>query len=207
MSTPTLAVTQRDLVEAAGLTLVMDCRPLARVLNGIEKLKVPDLAPLCSRTTDKLVYLQHIWGQFYTLPTWVSWRPRHLNQLADQAANQCMDSNSDFVDWSYPLPDHSIMPDLKILGFSDGGLRKEVGKAAVGWVVVAVVDGICWHLGRGGACVDCGEAGSFLVEAIAFETLIDNITTLCMNTGVCDDSWQRISVKFSTESERITSRS
>ena len=118
-----------------------------------------------------------------------------------------MDSNRDFVDWSHPLPDHSIMPDLKNLGFSDGGLRKEVGKAALGWVVVAVVDGTCWLLGRGGACVDCGEAGSFLVEAIAFETLIDNITTLCMNTGVCDDSWQRISVNFSSESERITSRS
>jgi len=69
--TPTLAVTRHDLAAQAGLTLVVDCRPLARVLNGIEKLKIVDLAPLCSRTTDKLVRLQHFWGQFHTKPHWV----------------------------------------------------------------------------------------------------------------------------------------
>ena len=205
--TPTLAITQHDLVAQAGLTLVVDCRPLARVLNGIEKLKIVDLAPLCSRTTDKLVRLQHFWGQFHTKPHWVSWRPRHLNQLADQAANQCMDSNLDFVEWSEPLPDQSQLSDLQILGFSDGGLRKEAGKAAVGWVVVAVVNELCWLLGRGGACVDIGEAGSFLIEAIALETLVDSITTLCMKTGVCDNSWQSTPVDFSVESESVIPRS
>ena len=68
-------------------------------------------------------------------------------------------------------------------------------------MVVAVVDGSCWLLGKGGLCVDIGEAGSFMVEAIAFETLIDSITTLCMETGVCDNSWQYIPVDFSIESE------
>ena len=68
-------------------------------------------------------------------------------------------------------------------------------------MVVAVVDKLCWLLGKGGSCVDIGEAGSFMVEAIALETLVDSITTLCMETGVCDDSWQYIPVDFSVESE------
>ena len=118
-----------------------------------------------------------------------------------------MNSGLDFAQWIHPLPDHSILSDLKILAFSDGGLRKEVGKAAVGWVIVAVANGACWMLGKGGACVDCGAAGSFLIEAIAFETLIDNITTLCTNTAVCDNTWQHISLIFSTESERTITRS
>ena len=61
---PVLAVTQRDLVEEPGLTLVMDCRPLARVLNGQEKLKDSELVPLCTRTTDKIIVLQHFWNQY-----------------------------------------------------------------------------------------------------------------------------------------------
>ena len=92
------------------------------------------------------------------------------------------------------------------MGFSDGGLRKEAGKAAVGWVIVAVVNGVCWLLGKGGACIEIGEGGSFLIEAVAFETLIDNITTLCMNIGVQDDSWQNAPVDFSTEMEHVISR-
>ena len=69
-----------------------------------------------------------------------------------------------------------------------------------------MVDRACWLLGKGGFCVDIGEAGSFMVEAIAFETLIDSITTLCMETGVCDSSWQYIPVDFSIESEREITR-
>ena len=74
-----------------------------------------------------------------------------------------------------------------------------MGKAAVGWVIVAVVDGGCWLLGKGGNKVECGEAGSFLVEALAFETLIDNVTTLCIQSGVRDDSCRCEPLSFSTE--------
>ena len=204
--TPTLAVSQLDLGVGAGLTIVVDCRPLARVLNGTEKLKNGGLEPLCSRATDKLVCLQHFWNQFHTKPSWISWRPRHLNQLADQAANQCMDNNLDFVDWVDPLPDQSILSDLHVMGFSDGGLRKESGRAAIGWIVVALVDKQCWLLGKGGSGVDIGEAGSFLIEAVALETLLDIITSLCMKTGVRDCSWQRTPVDFSIESEPTVTR-
>ena len=110
-----------------------------------------------------------------------------------------MNTGLGFAHWIDPLPDFSILSNFKILAFSDGGLRKEVGKAAVGWVIVAVVDGGCWMLGKGGATVECGAAVFFLVEALAFETLIDNVTTLCMNNGVRDDSWRYESAIFSTE--------
>ena len=193
---PKLAVTVSDLEEEEGVVLVVDCRPLARVFNGQERLKNPALIQFCIRTTEKIISAQRYWVQLHKVPLFITWRPRHLNQLADEAANQCMNSGCDFVDWSQPLPDASILVRSKLLGFSDGGVRRDVRLAAVGWIIVAVVDGVCWLVGRGGKKVDCGEMGSFMAEAIALGFLLDNVLLLCNHKGVHDNSWCVNSILF-----------
>ena len=47
-----LALAQHDLETEPGLVIVVDCKPLARVLNGQEALVNKDMAPLCTRVTD-----------------------------------------------------------------------------------------------------------------------------------------------------------
>ena len=114
-----------------------------------------------------------------------------MNQLAHEAANQCMDSGCDFANWSSPPPHADISGQLKLICFSDGGVRSDVRQAVVGWIIVASVDGCCWHLGRGGSKVDYGDMGLFLAEeAVAVGILVDNVPRLCNHNGVLDNSWQ-----------------
>ena len=149
-----------------------------------------------------MIDLQRFWNQLYSAPVWISWRPRHLNQIADPAANQSMDSNSDFTIWADPLPDPDTLKNTKIIGFSDGGLRKNVNKAAVGWVIVAVTEEGIWQVGKGGKFIKCGDAGSFGVEAVALETLVDSLNYLTLiDNGVRDNSWMVSSLNFSVEYE------
>ena len=172
-TTPILALTQFDLNTKPGLVLVVDCKPLSRVLNGLEALGNDGLVPLCTRVTDKLISLETFWNQLYSSPHWITWRPRHLNQIADAAANQVMDSSEDFEVWSDPLPSPDILRATKVIGFSDGGLRSTSSKASIGWVIVAINDMGEWLLGKGGMAVEGGQAGSFSVEAIGLEVLVD----------------------------------
>ena len=111
-----------------------------------------------------------------------------------------------FSHWSDPLPAPSILRNLKIVGFSDGGLRKEVLKAATGWTIVAIENGKAWLLGSGGMLVKCGEAGSFLVEALALEALINELTVLCKSSGVLDNSWQNTALQFSRDKLLVLGR-
>ena len=145
---PVLALTQHDIDTKPGLVIVVDCKPLARVLNGQEALVNNDLVPLCTRVTDRLVNLEIFWNQLYVNPSWITWRPRHLNQIADLAANQVMDSGEDFEVWSNPLPRPDILSETKVIGFSDGGLRSSSSKASIGWAIVAINDRGCGCWGR-----------------------------------------------------------
>ena len=179
---------------------MVDCKPLSRVLNGQEALGNNDLVPLCTRVTDCLVNLDTFWNQLYRNPTWITWRPRHLNQIADQAANQVMDSGEDFEVWSEPLPRPDTLRDTKVIGFSDGGLRSSSSKASIGWVIVAINDRGVWVLGKGGMAVEGGRAGSFSVEAIGLEVLVDKIGHLTkLDNGVGDTSWMTTHINYSLE--------
>ena len=197
---PILALTQFDLETEPGLVIVVDCKPLSRVINGLEALGNDSLVPLCTRVTDKLIALEIFWNQLYGVPHWITWRPRHLNQIADEAANRAMDSNEDFEAWSVPLPSPDILKYTKVVGFSDGGLRSASSKASIGWVIVAINGRGEWELGRGGMGVEGGRTGSFGVEAIGLEILIDKFGLLCnLDTGVYDDSWMTTRIKYSRE--------
>ena len=187
---PVIALTQHDIATKPGLVIVVDCKPLARILNGQEALVNNNMVPLCTRVTDRLVALQTFWNQLYDTSLWVTWRPRHLNQIADQAANLVMDSGVDFTVWANPLPTPETLARTKVIGFSDGGLRGNSGKASIGWVIVAVNDRGVWQLGSGGMAVNCGAGGSFAVEAIGLEVLVDKVGYLTKyDKGVDDASW------------------
>ena len=92
------------------------------------------------------------------------------------------------------------------MGFSDGGLRKNLGKAATGWAIL-VTDGIeAWSLGYVGTAVQAGTHGSFGVEAFALEELATNLLSLCSNLGVNDDSWKIEPVSFVREDLIVVAR-
>ena len=87
-----------------------------------------------------------------------------------------------------------------MVGFSDGGLRKSSGKASIGWVVVAINDMGVWQLGSGGMAVDCGAAGSFSVEAIGLEVLVEKLVYLTTyDKGVDDATWMNSPRSYSSE--------
>ena len=173
---------------------------MARVINGWGKLKTPQLKQLCTRTTDKLIDLHGFWDQLHTSDSFISWRPRHLNQLADEAANKCMDAGVDFANWSDTLPTPEELRKCRVVGFADGGLRRNTGKAAIGWFIAAINKEGVWRLGDGGSRVDVDSAGSFAVEAWALECLVDNLLCLTHFTnGARDDSWMSEPTGFSLE--------
>ena len=88
------------------------------------------------------------------------------------------------------------------MGFSDGGLRRSTGKAAVGWIIVAVNDKGVWWIGERGSKVNCGAAGSFAVETWAFECLADKLVNITHGSGDCDDNdWMSTPIHFSLEVE------
>ena len=93
----------------------------------------------------------------------------------------------------------------QIIGFSDGGLPRSVKKAAVSWVVEEIAEEGVWLLGKGGQNVDCGSGGSFMVEALALECLVEKFVSLsCLDLGVLDDTWMVSPVEFSLEQEAVT---
>ena len=182
-----------------GLTIVGDIRPLAEVLNGESVLQSKELAPLCTRVTDNLLSLYKSIDQYGHTNTFITWRPRHLNQMADLAANPCMNNSSNHAKWNRPLPSLAKLKTLRIIAFSDGGLRKDVGKAATGWYILAL-DGLeAWVLGVGGTVVQSNKLGSFGIEAFALEELITNLLYLCKNHGVTDNTWKIESTPYVQE--------
>ena len=59
-----------------------------------------------------------------------------------------------------------------------------------------------WQVGKGGKIIECGDAGSFWVEAVALETLVESQTYLSLlDNGVMDNTWMVSPQKFSIEYE------
>ena len=88
------------------------------------------------------------------------------------------------------------------MGFSDGGLRRSAGKAAVGWISIASNDKGVWRLGEGGSMVECGAAGSFAVEAWALECLADKLLTIThVDEAPEDDVWMSTPIFVSLEAD------
>ena len=74
----------------------------------------------------------------------------------------------------------------------------------MGWVIVAITEEGVWLLGKGGQRVECGNAGSFLVEALALEGLVENLVYLSsLDVGVVDDTWMVSPIEFSIEQEPV----
>ena len=199
---PIVALMSEDVAAGPGLTIVGDCLSLANVLNGESVLLSSGLAPLCTRVTDNLITLFKYLNQYAHTNTFITWRPRQLNQMADSAANQCMDSNTNHVKWNLPLPSLAKLQTLRVIAFSDGGLSKDDRRAATGWFILAL-DGLeAWILGSGGTVVQSNGFGSFAIEAFALEDLITNLLYLCNNHGVSDNSWKIESTPY--VQERLT---
>ena len=79
----------------------------------------------------------------------MKWRPRERNKEADFLANLAMDSRADF-DFCSGL-NVAKQPNVRLMGWSDGGLRPESGCSSHAWILKA------WF----------GNRGPFIVAAHA----------------------------------------
>ena len=71
-----------------------------------------------------------------------------------------MDKGADIEQWIDPLRCTETLKGLRVLLFSDGGLRRNLNQAAAGWVILGVVQGECWLIGRGATKLQADTVGS-----------------------------------------------
>jgi len=72
---------------------VVDCKPVADILNGRCPLKSASSGPMHERMTDRIVrMLACSWGPHVRAGDPVLWQPRKYNQIADFLANHAMET-------------------------------------------------------------------------------------------------------------------
>ena len=204
-SEPRAAFVNCDLESGPGLTVVGDCQSLTQVINGEAVLANPELAPLCTRVTDKLVDLFKLTNSLHTINDLIAWRPRHLNQIADAAANKCMNNMTSFINWVDPLPSVNTIKQLRLVGFFDGGLRRNKdgtairNTAATGWAIFALIGREAWCLGGGGTLITSHAHGSFGAESFALEELVASLKYVCSHAGIDNNSWKTRPIDYTLE--------
>ena len=166
---------------AACFAFIVDCKPLADILNGKAPLKAPGLAPIFDRMTKMLFELiLRNWSPHDCIADPITWQRREHNKKADFIVNHTMDRKQDWKrEFQPPFSDFTLR-DANLICHSDGGTRGEACSAA-GWIIEASVT-------RDGAIsifplVWCGKyfaepLSSFLAEAIAVEDMITYISEL-----------------------------
>ena len=99
---------------------------------------------------------------------------------------------------NYARPEE--LRECRVVGFADGGVRRNTGKAAVVWFIAAINKEGVWKIGEGGSRVEVDNAGSFSVEAWALESLVDNLLCLTHSaSGVLDGSWMTEPCNYTLE--------
>ena len=119
---------------------VVDCQPLAQILNGTAPLKAIEMQPTFERMTAKLFGLLDAgWNPHESIADPIIWHGRENNKIADFIVNMCMDNRSD---WSQacPPPVSCFEADgCIILCHTDGGTRAN-SCSATGCFIEAVME-------------------------------------------------------------------
>jgi len=118
--------------------MIVDCQGLANVMAGHALLTEPACRPLFVRLARRLAILIRAgWLPRADVGSYIEWRPRRFNVVADYLCNAAMDQqqSSQFVDEQQLSRAVSSQSHLQL--FSDGGLRPG-DCAATGWILYSV---------------------------------------------------------------------
>ena len=137
---------------------VVDCKPLADVINGHIKLECEELKDTIEKTVTRLAGILDVkWRPSGILTDPVRWASRKHNIVADYLCNFAMDHQKTF---------HEVCPirlsqNFNLIVHSDGGARADCAAAA--WVVEAT----SWR----------AEAGEWQVQTLAYSATYINSWT------------------------------
>ena len=105
----------------------------------------------------------------------ITWRKRDWNKLADHLVNVTMDHKSSW-NWQDEAFIKALPRDfsqIRLLCFSDGGLRASTGAAASAWVAFISCDYGWRLLAKGGVHYSRNMcASSFIAEALALDSCL-----------------------------------
>ena len=123
--------------EHSRVCFVVDCLPLADVMNGRTKLLTPELEPAFNRMSSYLFGLIEAgWLPPSTALDYVIWRKRCFNKIADYIVNYTMDTkrswHQKFIDGSQGWE----ADEVNLVVYSDGGTRANSCSAGA-WYIEA----------------------------------------------------------------------
>ena len=128
-----LMVSDLEEYTANRVQFIVDCQPLANIVNGVTPITSENYGPICKRINNNLVAFVDDGASSHNLACPVIWRPRHFNQLADELANRAMNIGEDF-EWFCDTSTNWDTKDLIIC--SDGGFRAKGKSASAAWIIL-----------------------------------------------------------------------
>ena len=162
--------------EAKGFKMVVDCQPLASVLNG-ETSWTDDTNQDIGKEVVNQIYTwtsRHGLDNLRAQP--VVWRQREKNKVADYLARKAMHTKTSWCNIDSNAA-ALIAQAAGIIFFSDGGFRPGKNEASAAWLVVSVVTRPtrqCFVIAEG-AIFDAQLRNSFCAELMAIHSLIVNM--------------------------------
>ena len=160
-------------------SIIVDCLPLAAVVNGQTSLANPSLEPVFGRITRNLfAMLDRGWKPSRDIDDAIVWQPREFNKMADFLVNYTMDERKS---WAKVFPERAdVSPEANFLVHADGGTREGRCSAAA-WCIEAVhvrgqTQARSVVLIAGTFISD--PVSSFLAETIALDEAVQALDTL-----------------------------
>ena len=118
---------------------MVDCQPLAMVLNGETPWSNDWGGSEIHYTCNTLRQWVVRRGPLDLLAKPVEWRGRELNKMVGFISNKSMDTKSSWTVLAVNATELAASA-VGIICFTDGGYRPKSGLAAAGWIVVAIVN-------------------------------------------------------------------
>ena len=144
---------------------IVDCKPLAEVINGHAHLFADELENIVDGTLSNIEYLlDSKWMPSGLRSDPIRWAPRASNVVADYLGNHSMDSCKAWQE----VFDVTLPKEYNLILHIDGGARKTCGSAA--WIVEATFldDGVWKMLPIAMSATYCnGKVSSFTAKALA----------------------------------------
>ena len=158
------------------LEVIVDCQPLAQIVNGDMKCGSSAAENVLSRTTDLVEQLIRDGREMEAKP--IEWRPRHMNQMADHMVNQALDAKTSGEKWWGRKGEPPGMKGIPLTLFVDGGVRQNSRAGAAGWYLVGTVGPEVLEVACGSMYYGPMVLSSFMAEARALLAGLDAVKGL-----------------------------
>ena len=164
---------------------IVDCQPLAQILNGEAPLQQSALQPVFERMTRNLFQMISAgWSPYCLSASPVAWHRREYNKVADYIVNHTMEKRED---WMHSRHHDTNLGIGNFICHSDGGTRQGTCSAA-GWIIEAVVQesgqSLQLPIAMSGKYLP-GHVSPFTAELIALDEAISYMYQIVSNIPAC----------------------